>query len=213
MLYASTNPITASGEIGVLSSGNDERYSLIVYEIVDNMTLSRIGRLVFPPQLEGEMKRTMESVEKKFLKDSYDQDSENIEKVKILNEFLLAVFSGPMEWHPVSQHICRYFFPLPHGFDGWLYPCVEHGWEDHNVCLLDAHARAKLNIIEVLTMEKKKHKAKPSCRFARRPKGDRLVRVSQSKTRERVFGNSPQWGFWRDIGVDYVEEGNVYWPS
>ncbi len=216
VLYAATNPATASGEIGVLTSGNSEQYSLIVYNISNDMTLSRIGKPAFPPRLEGEMLEKWEGILKemgrKRRREEYSS-KEDIEKVKILNDFLLEVFSGPAEWYPISQHLCRYFFPLPHGFDGWLYPCVGISQEDQNVCLLDAHARSKLEILEVLTLEKKKNKEKPRFNFARRPNGNNLERISKSKTMGKVLSDEPQWGFWNEAGLDYVEEDQIQWPT
>ena len=214
VLYASTNPATASREIGMLSGGGGETFSLIVYEVTRDMSLSRIGTPSLPPNIEGEMKEQWDAVvdqmDLKFGTQRY-ASKDNFEKVKILSEFLNRVFSGPESWYPVSQHLCRYFFPLPHGFDGWLYPSIQMGSEDQNVCLLDEHARAKLNIVEVLTLETRKN-TKPRLQFARRPNGNKLVRMANSETAGRVFSDERGWGFWNEIGLDYVEAEDIQWP-
>ena len=214
MLYLSTNAATASGEVGVLSSGKREKYSLIVYEVARDMTLSRIGSPPFGPRLDDETKAKLEAAVNAMGRDmekSQPASQDELEKVKVLSSFLNEMFSGPPSWYRVSQHLCRFFFPLPSGFDGWLYPCVQKGWEDQNVCLLDEHARSKLNVLEVLTLETKPGKP-PRLKFARRPDGDGLVRIENSETASKVLAGKGGWGFWKESGIDYVEAEDIYWP-
>ena len=214
MLYLSTNAATASGEVGVLSSGKREKYSLIVYEVARDMTLSRIGSPPFPPRLDDETKAKLEAAMNAMGREMEKQQPANpneLEKVKVLSGFLSEMFSGPESWYPVSQHLCRFFFPLPNGFDGWLYPSVQKGWEDQNVCLLDENARSKLNVLEVLTLETRPGK-EPRLKFARRPDGDGLVRIDRSNTASKALGGDRSWGFWTETGIDYVEFGEIQWP-
>lgn len=106
MLYVATNPATASGEVGVLTSGDSEKFSLIVYEVTNDLTLSRIGKPSFPPKLEDDERERLESALKEMgqeLRHEKYGSEENIEKmIKILSNFLLDVFSGPAEWCPIS---------------------------------------------------------------------------------------------------------------
>jgi len=215
VLYASTLAATASGEMGVLSTGKKETYSLIVYKITQDMSLSRIGSPPFPPKLEDDVEEKLHAARKALgqpMAEYQYASEEDLEKMKILNNFLTEMFSGPATWYPVSQHLCRYFFPLPRGFDGWLYPCIQQGQEDQNVCLLDEHARLKLNIVEVLTLETRRDR-KPRFKNARRPEGDRLVRVQESQTAKEVISDKGAWGFWNEARLDYVEAEDIQWPS
>ena len=136
-----------------------------------------------------------------------------VAKIKVMSAFLLDVFSGPDQWYPVTQHLCRHFFPLPHGVDGWLYPAVKRRMPEANVCLLDAHARHKLRILEVLDLVAKPGVAVPRLLRARRVDGDELVPVAESMTADRVLGEErPGLGFWNRVEVDYVDEADTYWP-
>ena len=215
VLYASTQPVTASREVGVLSTGKRETFSLIVYEIIQDMSLSRIGSPPFPPKLEGELKQKLHATSKELgipLGENQEASRDDVEKIKILTNFLKEMFSGPEAWYPVSQHLCRYFFPLPRGFDGWLYPCIQQDMEDVNVCLLDEHARLKLRILEVLTLETRFNR-KPVLKCTHRPEGDGLVRVQESHTLQEVLSDKKRLGFWNECALDYVESGDIQWPS
>ena len=214
VLYASTSPVTASREVGALT-GIRESYSMIVYELVQEVALSRIGSPPFPPALDaktlGRLESALEAADR-GTQGTERPSEDDLEKVKILSGFLNETFSGPEAWYPVSQHLCRWFFPLPYGFDGWLYPSVEKGWEDQNVCLLDQHARSKLVVLEVLTLDTRPNRP-PRVKMARRPEGEELVEADESKTAQRVLTGGDGWGLWNKAGVDYVEPDEIQWPQ
>ncbi len=215
VLYASTHPVTASGEVGVLSTGKRETFSLIVYEIIQDMSLSRIGSPPFAPEPDGELKKKLHAASKELgipIGESQEASQDDVEKIKILTNFLKEMFSGPEAWYPVSQHLCRYFFPLPWGFDGWLYPCIQKGMEDVNVCLLDEHARLKLSILEVLTLVTRVNR-KPVLKCTHRQDGNKLIKVQESHTIKEVLSEKNRWGFWNECGLDYVEPEEIQWPS
>ena len=132
--------------------------------------------------------------------------------MKALSGFLTEMSAGPESWFPVSQHLCSFFFPLPNGFDGWLYPSVKNGWEDQNARLQDEHARSKLNAVDVLTLETRPGK-RPLLKIAHGPAGDRLVRVDHSKTANKALSGNAGCGFRMESGIDYIGAGEIQWPN
>ena len=123
--------------------------------------------------------------------------------MKILASFLKAMFSATGNLVPSQPASLQdTFFPLPWGFDGWLYPCIQKDLEDQNVCLLDEHARLKLSIVEVLTLVTRRNR-EPLLNCAHRPHNGGLTRVKESQTAGEVLSGEGAMGI-LEMNLDWT---------
>ena len=239
VLYTSTTVGIAAGETGARDPEmKGQLYSIIVYGIVSDLKLVRIGYLpiisieerkeleelfVQKTSLTIEQMRWImaERIGKKEVMEKDYAEGDLYRKLVLLSNFIRDAFSiRPLDEelvkraYYISQHITRTLFPLTEGYSGWQYPCVQMGIEDENICLLATEAKRKLALKEVLIVRARGPVEMPEFLYALTPERGKLIRADKSETIQEAFHPTNPWApTWIQDSIEMIDENKIIWPS
>lgn len=139
LLYVSNNPYVAIEEMKIK---HDELFSMIVYEVKENIKTANIGCPIEHDGFSDEELLKISMLED-FLKHEFCRD------VGVGTEFL----------YKISSTIAKDHYDLPFS-DGWTYPSIAKK-DGFNICFRPEFAHAKLKLIGVMFASLGKEKTSP----------------------------------------------------
>lgn len=238
VLYTATSAEVGAGEAGMRDSGSEGRvYSIIVYQVKEDIGVVRIGHLpkiTLKQRREGDaiaLRKTGLTMEQLLDRDRRVKnipepdllyaDRGEVRKLELLNAIIRKAFSMQTperrlqrRAYFITQEVTRKMFPLTIGLTGWQYPCVRKDEDDKNICLLAAQAKRKLHLREVVVVRSNGPVGLPTCLHSMKPQGRKLRKKSQSETWEYVTGRGTMWApLWVLQGLGNIQEDEVYWPD